>query len=481
MKKNVVIIGIGNVGFSLLKKLYRSNDTFEIVVIDRMFPKHFEDFIEKNKAEKDESSIQQIALHDKLSRIDVLVCTVGTLSKATDFNDYRKEFYINFFGNVTPIRTLLPKIKKNENSRVIILSSISGNIAPTDAHSYAPSKWALESFSNALRKESLDEHIYVDVVRPTNIVNKYSEVFDIKKGIDVEQVVQKILPRIQLALNNKSVKGKSFFVPKYLFLFRIVDRVFPSILNYYFGLKPNFKRKKRYQECKRNHILITDGISKLGRELAFLYAKRAKKISLLGNNDASLDRLKKDIKEVSDCTVEVHTTNLSIDENFNMFIEENKDIDIVINTTDKFLSKSVKEMSTIEYKSMLGVNFFIPIRLIQTLVNRKVTTLKIINVNTREAIYNDENSSAYAASKSALWSYIKSLRRQHGMNIHILEVIINKVDINEEATVSSKKIALKIKKAEQKGKDRILISKRLYFYLLLESFSRPLFYKIFKK
>ena len=36
--KKIVIIGIGNIGFSILKQLNNSNDNIEIIAIARRFP-----------------------------------------------------------------------------------------------------------------------------------------------------------------------------------------------------------------------------------------------------------------------------------------------------------------------------------------------------------------------------------------------------------------------------------------------------------
>ena len=42
--KKIVIIGIGNIGFSILKQLNNVNDNLEIIVIARRFPAYLEDY-----------------------------------------------------------------------------------------------------------------------------------------------------------------------------------------------------------------------------------------------------------------------------------------------------------------------------------------------------------------------------------------------------------------------------------------------------
>ncbi len=486
--KKIVILGIGNIGFTIIKTLLSEHNNVQIIAIDRSLPSYFKEFLNKannlNFIECDLTSadqIQHLLVKEELNDINVLISTVGILSKSVDFNNYKKEFDINFFGNVIPVKAFLKKIKDDQHNRIIILSSISGNIAPTDLHSYAPSKWALESFSNALRQEYEPKKIYVDIVRPTNIINKYSAVFDIKKGIDVEDVVKHINIKIQFALNERPKKGKSFFVPRHFLFYRIIDRVFPSLLNFYYKLKPEFLRKKTYKQIKKECVLITNGTTKLGKELALKYAKQSKKICLIGDNETSLLRIKNEINEIANCIVETYSINLNANEDFTSFIEKNSDIDLLINNDSAFVSKPVSEAAISQYQEMFDTNFFGQVRLIQSLLVEKEKLMKIININTVDAIFSKERFSAYAASKSAFWCYIKSIRRKFGNKSHILEVIVESMNSDYFTPEKTNEITLAICKAELKGKDRILIPKRLYFYMWLESLCRPLFNNIYLK
>lgn len=488
MKKRIVIIGIGNVGFSLLKELYRSNNLLEIVAIDRVFPKHLKEFIEKNNAQNeihfiqsdvtDELNFRQVSNDSRLAIVNVLICTVGILSSATDFQNYRKEFHINLFGNITPIRALLDKIPRKSNSRIIILSSISGNIAPTDKHSYAPSKWALENFSSSLREEYFDEGIYIDIIRPFNIVNKYSDAFKIDRGVTPESVARRIMKQVKLSLNDHSASGKNCFVPRHLFLYRFVERIFPEILNVYFGLKMKFQRKKIYKKLKIDTAIITDVNSHLGKQLAYLYANKAKELIICSNEEDSLNDIKDKLGEVSSCKVTPKKLNMYSAEAVSGLLKTIEGhVDLLINTSSRYFAKPVEDTTTTEYVEMMDANFLIPATLIQNLILNKGMH-KVINVLPEDAIYGTMNHSAYSGSKAALWAYLKSMRRQKGNSIHFLEVFLNTITIKPKNSAEMEKIAHRIFKADRKGKDTLMISNTIRWSLLLQNFAYPLFKKI---
>ena len=99
-----------------------------------------------------------------------------------------------------------------------------------------------------------------------------------------------------------------------------------------------------------------------------------------------------------------------------------------------------------EYVEILNANFFSPVLLANHLISNS-NTRKVINILSTTAICGRKNHSAYSSSKSALWAYSRSLRRNKGNRIQVLEVIPStfKSDLNRnsqkkgnEATVKSK-------------------------------------------
>ncbi|OFY51433.1 MAG: hypothetical protein A2W85_09850 [Bacteroidetes bacterium GWF2_41_31] len=504
--KKILIVGIGNIGFSIIKQLNNITNNIEIIAIDKRFPSYLEEYLSKtNENHKitfikadvtDESGVQDIIASDKLNDINVLISTVGFLSHSNDFDEFRKEFNTNFFGNVIPIKALINKIPKKSNNRIIIISSTSGNKAPGTVNSYAPSKFALESFASTLQQELMKEGIFVDVIRPTNILNECSDVFKFNKGISAELVGMKIIKLIQLSLKDSSVSGKKFFVPYYFFGVRILERVFPNILNYIFGLNSRLNRRKTYKKYCNNKVLITGGSSGLGLELARIYAKHSLEVIITGRNEKKLEEAKNELNKISNCRIITKQIDFTSIPDLNKFINEIENVDLLINNAGQHLVKSVQEMNINEYIEIFDANFFSPVLLTNNLIfNSK--THKVINILSTTAICGRKNHSAYSSSKSALWAYTRSIRRQKGNTIQFLEVIPstfksslfrNSDSIRNETThnsdinlLESKEVALRIVEAERSGKDILFIPFKARLFLLLESLLYPIFKKLFLK
>lgn len=510
-RKKIVIVGIGNIGFSIIKELNTIDNSIDIVAIDKIFPDYLNEFINKDTAKNkiifieadinNESDVQELINNDKLNKINILISTVGYSSGSYDFDKYRQEFNINFFGNVIPIKALINKIPHSQNNRVIIISSTSGNKAPKTVNSYAPSKWALESFSSSLQHEYLKEKIFIDIIRPTNIVNEYSESFKIQKGISATLVAKNITNQIQLSLRNSRAPGKKIFVPNYFFGVRILERVFPGILNYFSHLNSKSSRRKTYSKYSINKVLITGGASGLGRELAFIYSKYAKEIIITGRDENKLVDVKNELNKISNCKITIKKIDFTSIPDVIEFAKEIKEINLLINNAGQHLAKPVKETSINEYVKILDANFFSAVLLTQNLIKNN-NLHKVINILSTTAICGRKNYSAYSASKSALWAYTRSMRRQNGNTIQFLEVIPEtfKSDLFRNTTsekeaphplkgsfggfnniLESKEVAQRVFKAEQNGKDILFIPFKSRLFLLLESLFYPIFRKLFLK
>ncbi|MEL4457188.1 SDR family NAD(P)-dependent oxidoreductase [Lutimonas vermicola] len=504
--KKIVIIGIGNIGFSILKQLNNTNDTVEIIAIARRYPTYLEDyssqindnikltFIEADAT--DESKFQEIVNGENLNDINVLISTVGFSSQSYDFDEYQKDFNSNFYGNVIPIKALLNKIPIHSGSRIIIISSTSGNKAPKTVNSYAPSKFALETFSSALQQELIEDGIFVDIIRPTNIINEFSDVFKTNRGISANLVGARILKLIQLTLRGSQVSGKKIFVPYYFFGLRILERVFPNILNHIFGLNSKSKRRREYKKHFVNKVLITGGSSGLGLELAKIYAKHSGEVIITGRNGEKLVEAHNQLKKISNCKVITKQIDFISIHDLKDFLKEIGNVDLLINNAGQHLSRSIKETSINEYVEILNANFFSPLLLANHLIFNS-NTRKVINILSTTAICGRKNHSAYSSSKSALWAYSRSLRRHKGNRIQVLEVIPStfKSDLNRNARkkvneaivkskndlLESKEVAERVVKAEKSGKDILFIPFKSRLFLLLESLCYPIFRKMFLK
>jgi NAD(P)-dependent dehydrogenase (short-subunit alcohol dehydrogenase family) len=82
--------------------------------------------------------------------------------------DWRHQFEINLFGQVAVTRALLPALL-NAHGRVVNMSSIGGRSTIPLIGPYSASKFALEAFNDALRREVEPHGVKVSCVEPGTI------------------------------------------------------------------------------------------------------------------------------------------------------------------------------------------------------------------------------------------------------------------------------------------------------------------------
>ncbi|CAF1096298.1 unnamed protein product [Adineta steineri] len=94
----------------------------------------------------------------------------------------RKTMDVNFFGHVAMTKTFLPLLISKRNSRVINITSVAGILAGPNLSAYAASKYALESFSDCLRREMYRWNLRVSIIEPgfmkTPIIEGVRKPFD---------------------------------------------------------------------------------------------------------------------------------------------------------------------------------------------------------------------------------------------------------------------------------------------------------------
>lgn len=83
-----------------------------------------------------------------------------------EMSEIRRQFDVNLFGQVAVTQAFLPLLRRANGGRIVNMSSISGRIAAPLLGPYSMSKFALESFSDALRRELEPFGLSVSVVEP---------------------------------------------------------------------------------------------------------------------------------------------------------------------------------------------------------------------------------------------------------------------------------------------------------------------------
>ena len=106
------------------------------------------------------------------ARLDALVNNAGIAVtgpvEAVAVGDWRRQLEVNVLGQVAVTRALLPALLA-ARGRVVNMSSISGRVAAPLLGPYAASKFALEAFNDALRREVEPHGVRVISVEPGGI------------------------------------------------------------------------------------------------------------------------------------------------------------------------------------------------------------------------------------------------------------------------------------------------------------------------
>jgi short-subunit dehydrogenase len=504
---NIIILGCGNIGYEVVLEL--NNENYDIWVVDIILPEYLKPILETNERihfiKADATNYDQLMVLLNFP-IDVMLCTVGTISKATSIDDweqFKKDFNINFFGNLVPIKVALNKNILRNGARIIVISSTSGHFAPESLIAYAPSKWALENFCGSLRGEMTKLNITVDVVSPFNLKNLHSTVFNTDKGIDPKKVVKKILKLI------KHPKNCNHYVPYRYRGYHLLERIFPSIIDSYLGLGISMLRRHKLHDLQIKSALITGASSGLGRELAITYSK-LDSLYLIARSEESLRQLKQEIHDLRpQCQVQISPVDITSEEQVRSYVNNIPQVDLVINNAGIHAHAKISDTPIEIYQKNLATNFFGPVFLISELERQEKSPVKIINILSTTAIAGLKYLSSYSASKAALWCYTRSLRRVLGKSCQVVEVLPMNFQSNliikkgvwiqsdtksndkhigttmrllmaRERLLSSREVAQKVIRAEESGSEYLMIPGKARLYLLLEALAPSVFKSIFK-
>jgi short-subunit dehydrogenase len=105
----------------------------------------------------------------------------------------RQQFETNVFGTQELTNLVLPVMRKQNEGRIIQISSLLGFVSLAYRGAYNASKYALEGLSDTLRLELRDTNIHVSLVQPGPIVSRFREnaYAAYKKNINAENSAHK--------------------------------------------------------------------------------------------------------------------------------------------------------------------------------------------------------------------------------------------------------------------------------------------------
>ena len=137
---------------------------------------------------------QVAALADRVDRdpegrrLGVLVNNAGVAlngpAEAIPLDEWRRHFDVNLFGHVAVTQALLPALIAGGDGRLVNVSSIGGRVAFPTYGAYAAAKFAMEGFSDALRREVGRLGVKVIVIEPGNVATPmWSKGIEIMDGL----------------------------------------------------------------------------------------------------------------------------------------------------------------------------------------------------------------------------------------------------------------------------------------------------------
>jgi NAD(P)-dependent dehydrogenase (short-subunit alcohol dehydrogenase family) len=113
--------------------------------------------------------------------------------EALPMDEWRRQFEVNFFGQVAITQALLPALL-TAGGRIVNVSSIGGRVAGPTFGAYAGAKFALEGMSDALRREVGRLGVDVIVVEPGAVA---TSIWD--KGLTTAEQLASEMSEAQLA------------------------------------------------------------------------------------------------------------------------------------------------------------------------------------------------------------------------------------------------------------------------------------------
>lgn len=123
----------------------------------------------------DSSSISGVvnAVLSQQGRIDVLINNAGYgylgALEGVSMEEARRQLDVNVFGLAEMTKQVLPYMRERRSGRIINISSVAGKVGIAFVGWYNVSKFAVESYSDVLRKEVRQFGIDVVLIEPSGI------------------------------------------------------------------------------------------------------------------------------------------------------------------------------------------------------------------------------------------------------------------------------------------------------------------------
>ena len=199
---------------------------------------------------------------ERFGRIDVLVNNAGFgrlnfLDRLDPVKDIQPQYQVNVLGYVLATRLALPVMMKQKSGHVINVASMAGKVATPTYTIYASCKFAVDGFSQALRREAAPWGIRVSVVYPTGVVTEFSSHAGIQRKtkwstpkslvLTADQVAEAVA---RLAQGNRS---REVLMPGVNFFVKHINQLLPWVVDW--TTVRNFTIPEREDELRAAGLL----------------------------------------------------------------------------------------------------------------------------------------------------------------------------------------------------------------------------------
>lgn len=183
MTEEVVVITGSSSGFGLYTALEFAKENYDVIATMRDASK--EDIlmeearklgVESNITIRivdvtNEKSVDELAAYlNHKGGVDILINNAGFARagfvEEIPVHEYKQQLATNFFGTIHVTQKILPLMREKNHGKIIMMSSVSGQVGFPGLSPYVSSKFALEGWSESLRLELLPFSIYVSIIEP---------------------------------------------------------------------------------------------------------------------------------------------------------------------------------------------------------------------------------------------------------------------------------------------------------------------------
>lgn len=151
----------------------------------------------------------------RFGKIDVLLNNAGYgalgLFEAAKEDQIRRQFEVNFFGNINVSKAILPHFRSNKDGIIINVSSMGGKVTFPNTAVYHGTKFAIEGFYESVSYELSSQNIRVKLIEPgvikTDFVGRSMDFFVDESLTDYKEYLDKINLKSQGAMDAENVSS----------------------------------------------------------------------------------------------------------------------------------------------------------------------------------------------------------------------------------------------------------------------------------